>query len=122
MIFWATLEAADTPFDEALDVILRYYGVNGKILEFVVERDCYQGFIKQYTTHFRLNGKYVMMGQERLHLKVLGREIGQYEVDGLQGNYHFTNRRLSSIRGYFRQSRKNFDAWFCFIESVTYFI
>ena len=84
-VFCATLESSDALFDDSIDMILRYTGEFGKMIEFIVERSCYNLFIKTYQGHFRMKEKYVIMGNQGIHLRVLGRQIGDYEIDGLQG-------------------------------------
>ena len=52
---------------------------------FIVERNCFNLFINDYEQYFCRTNGYVYIGNQSLHLKVLGREIGQYVEDGLQG-------------------------------------
>ena len=95
----ASIEVSGYPYDYILDMIVRYFGPKGAILDFIVERNCL--FIKDYDRTISLKNGYIYIGKERLHLKVLGREIGQYELDGLHGRditLLFTNPRLSWTR------------------------
>jgi hypothetical protein len=81
----ASLESSDYPYDYVLDMILRYYGVQGAIVDFIVERNCFNLFINDYEQYFCRTNGYVYIGNQSLHLKFLGRQIGQYVEDGLQG-------------------------------------
>ncbi|KAJ3087410.1 hypothetical protein HK100_008372 [Physocladia obscura] len=81
----AAIKASQVPFDSNLDVIVFYKGMHGSSTQFIVEKTCYETLLRDFTQSIRLTSGYVRIGNEQLHLMVLGRKVGEKDKDGLEG-------------------------------------
>jgi hypothetical protein len=83
------------PFDDAIDAIVYYVGAQGKEIVFVVEHDFYVINMEvskpMMCTTLPSKGGHLSITIDGklslLHLKVMGREVGQSQKDGLRGGH-----------------------------------
>lgn len=80
------------PFDAAIDAIVYYVGAKGKQIIFVVNYDFYEKNMAVLKPMMSTNQsghlQFVFDGKQTfLHLKVMGREVGQSQIDGLCGGH-----------------------------------
>lgn len=81
---WTSLESAEEPFDEEIDMVFQYHGLNGKIIESLVERACWVLWICGFQGTIFMVGPYIKMGNQSIQGRVLGRQVGDYEKDQKQ--------------------------------------
>ena len=67
-----------------LYVIVRYTGTGGAIIEFVVSREDYLKYIKNFKGHFHVTRGKICLGNDTLARLVMGLLIGDFDRDALE--------------------------------------
>jgi hypothetical protein len=63
------------------DVLVRYTGSRGAVVDFVVSRDHYLRLIKPFKGNFHVSGGQIMLKNDTLARLVMGLKIGDYDED-----------------------------------------
>ncbi len=78
-----SMEAVE-PFDPLLDLAVTYRGSGGCTIDFLIEKPCFEMYIKPYQGNFGLDAAgYLCIGSDKLHIWVCNRKRGSHASDKL---------------------------------------